>query len=413
MSGWGEDPQLLTTYPPEHDIVFSAIRRAMSPDVSTGPSCGPTSDSPAWDAVANLAVQQGVAPLVYSGLKSLPVEVPAGIAQVLRLSAVDAVVRTRPSLEMTLRRSLSALNAASVRPIVLKGAYLAHTVYPDPALRTLNDVDILVLKSDLGRASQALRSDGFLVNDTFEGLFPKVEHHLPPHYLVRSRVAVELHHLLLSEPHPFTIDTDAIRRRARPSLLAGVEALVPDPSDALHHACVHLAFAHRYEVAPLRGLTDIRALIQAHGRSIDWDFFVETVRDSRTAGAVYWPLLMSRGWLGAEVPQVVLDRLRPPPPLGHLLAPFATSTFIHQERGVTDRQNEALLGVLRDVSLRGGCPVWTQLAALWTAVFRPSSDVGHLPVAVSGHRFRYAAHLLNPRRFWRGVSTGLRLVVRG
>lgn len=55
-----------------------------------------------------------------------------------------------------LGRVLEAFNEAGIDVIVLKGAALAQTIYPDIALRPMGDVDLLVKKEGLEKAENLL-----------------------------------------------------------------------------------------------------------------------------------------------------------------------------------------------------------------------------------------------------------------
>lgn len=406
---------LLADCAKEFQIVGAAIRRGLGLELLADGwhDRGVSISSSEWEKVTSLAIKQGIGPLVYTGLKRLDLELGSEAVSSLRATTIRAMMASRTALEKTLGRALTVLHDAGLRPIVLKGAFLAYSVYPEPLLRTLGDVDLLLPQPELHTASDALLAGGFTSVADYAATFPKVEHHLPPYFLPDSSITVELHHELLSPPHPFRIDVTAIRDRSVPRMLVGRETRVPAPVDALHHTCFHLAFAHRYEVVPLRGLVDILALSHAHATSLDWDCFLSAVRSSRTAGAVFWPLLMSTTWLGAEVPRQVLSALAPAPAYRRLLEPFADPGFLFGDRAAPGAQNSAMLGLLRDVSLRGGCPLWVQALTLWRSVFRSPDDVGHVSPAVKESRVRYAAYLLNPKRLVRGMAAAGRVVVAG
>lgn len=58
---------------------------------------------------------------------------------------------------------LEALESARVPVVVLKGAYLARSVYEDPGLRIMSDVDLLTHERDFESASQQLKGLGYAV----------------------------------------------------------------------------------------------------------------------------------------------------------------------------------------------------------------------------------------------------------
>src|SRR5579863_5503926 len=93
----------------------------------------PELDSPdLWGTVVDLAIEHRVAPLLWEALSRAPkVNPPAGVkdalfTQLLRSSA------TRLLCESTLAHVVRILRSQGVEVIVLKGATVAHSVYPRP-----------------------------------------------------------------------------------------------------------------------------------------------------------------------------------------------------------------------------------------------------------------------------------------
>lgn len=396
----------------EQWLVTEAIRRALGPDCPGRPVAPRHGDSPDWDAVAALALEQSVAALAAAKLGSLGLATPGRILIALRRAAALDAASSTVGLVLTFQRVIGALDSVGLRPVVLKGAMLAYTAYRQPSQRTLGDVDLLLPKHELDRAHLALVRHGFVNDDAVAAADPKVNHHLQPYYSKGTGVAVELHHQLLSEPHPYALDVAGFRARAEVKPVAGIDVLIPSPADALHHVCIHLAYPHRYEKAPLRSLVDVLAITTSRQSEIDWDLFLTTVRSARTAGAVYWPLRLSQAWLGAPIPEFVMSRLAPPAPVRRLLEAFVEPGFILNGRAARGGSDIVLCSFLRDVSLCTGCSPSVQVEAVWRGLFPPPDGVGHLPASVTGQPWRYAAYLANPRRLSRGMLAFGRLMVR-
>jgi hypothetical protein len=93
-----------------------------------------------WAGVAAQAEAHGLAPLLYVYLRHRHAN----------------QVRTR-----VLHDVLAAYQAAGIPALVLKGAALFHLVYPEPGLRPMSDLDILVPESEAWRAQRTLAELGF------------------------------------------------------------------------------------------------------------------------------------------------------------------------------------------------------------------------------------------------------------
>lgn len=338
---------------PELRLLVEAIRSALGWEAP--PWAGEPVD---WAVLLRLAARHGLAPLAHAGLPVLDVPAPEAVLARLRAAYLGAAFRTEAWVEPTLRRALGALAKAGLEPIVLKGAALAYTVYPEPALRTLADIDLLLPSAELPRAGAALASAGFHVDTTQ----PEATHHLRPFYLEDGQVAVELHDRLLPEPHPYAIDLADLWARAELGEIAGVEARVLALPDALLYACVHLSYAHRYRWFPFRTLTDILVIAAAQDEA-DWDCFRDAVARSRTGGAVYWPLAFASSWLEAPVPERVLMALAPPEPVRRLVGAVAAPRYVLGNEPPPDAGRAALYRMVLDFSLHAARSPGEQLAA--------------------------------------------------
>ena len=156
----------------------------------------------------------------------------------VRKTANDARRRGMQSgllVRETLTRLTTALQNGGVPVIVLKGAHLANVVYPDPSLRSMLDVDLLVDQKDLARAATLLRASGCrqaAVSDD-DGPLPDFANHLP-RFFQALPPAVELHwKLAANDP----ADRNDHWKRAVPVRLAGVDTLGLCPEDLLLLVC--------------------------------------------------------------------------------------------------------------------------------------------------------------------------------
>ena len=102
---------------------------------------------------------QGLTTLV-AGLRAAEA-LPAPLAAFLFEELPFARARANRLLE-TLAATVRALRAAGVEVVALKGAVLASFHYPDPALRPMGDLDLLLTDPrDLARATEALGGAGW------------------------------------------------------------------------------------------------------------------------------------------------------------------------------------------------------------------------------------------------------------
>jgi hypothetical protein len=152
---------------------------------------------------------------------------------------------------LELRCVLAALEQASVSVIVLKGAALAH-VFGKP--RFFSDLDVLVPRSDLDRATAELESLGYVAGRVTRSSEFYERHHF--HRVLRSPagITLELHWALVRPSDYFSLEPEGVRSRAQCTAFDGGAMHVPCHSDQLLHAA---------QQALREGFSDARRVLDA------------------------------------------------------------------------------------------------------------------------------------------------------
>jgi hypothetical protein len=115
-------------------------------------------------------------------------------------------------------------------------------------------------------------------------------------------VAVEWFH------HSGVVDLQALWESVCPLTIDAIPARQLCPEDNLLHLCLHAGISHSYVY--LLNLIDIDHVIAAYG-DLDWDRFLQRVRDFQVRSAVYFGLRFTRDLFDTPIPDRVLDDLRP------------------------------------------------------------------------------------------------------
>ena len=275
-----------------------------------------------WAAVFALARVHHVDALLAFRLRWRGVE--GSLPDAARKAALDARRRGAGAAlqaQETLTRLTTALQNQSVSVIVLKGAHLAHVVYPHPSLRWMVDVDLLVPRADLTRAAALLRAHGFrqLAQSDDEGGSPAYPWHLP-RFVQGRPPSVELHWRLAANDLP---PQSELWQRAVPVRIAGVDTLGLCPEDLLLHLCVHGCYGHRFAIG-LRPICDVAEVVRHYGDRMAWAEVESRARRYRWHRGVYLMLRLAKEMLGAAVPDEVLRAL----PSGNLDHALRTARFL-------------------------------------------------------------------------------------
>jgi hypothetical protein len=263
-----------------------------------------------WEAAADLALRQGVAPLLChrlqadAGLRPLSASLLDGLIEQRRETALDNLRKYGE-----FRRVAQALGAAGIPLIALKGLHLAELVYRDISLRPMSDLDILVPRERVAEALQLLRGIGFGHD---------AELHAAVAGMLESKCNIGLAHgqrdiwlevhWALDEPGARSAGPlPEIWRSARPARLGDADTLVMTPEFLLLHVCAHLACNHAFAFS-LRALCDIAEIVRANPQ-LDWNAVVAHGSRHGWARGVTAALRLAREHLGVPVPPQALASL--------------------------------------------------------------------------------------------------------
>ena len=232
-----------------------------------------------WDHVIRTAEVQGIAPLLYYRLKHNPAGIPAASMRMLK----GLYLRHRLLWEVrtsVLGEIVAGCEERGIAVTLLKGAALAHLLYPEPGLRPSSDIDLLVPEAHIPAACDLLGSMGFHLPPVTS---PKayLQKHLPQATLSREgeTVRVDLHHHLLKQGRPNRID---VAGSSVPPLefslgAGGSAARTLNLEDTLRYLCLHFCDIGHEPLSPVSGNTrliwaaDITGFAGRYAGDVDWE----------------------------------------------------------------------------------------------------------------------------------------------
>jgi hypothetical protein len=193
-----------------------------------------------------------------------------------------------------LERVLAAFETAEVPVIVLKGSELARTIYPDPGLRVMNDIDIAVNPEHLGTSLKIGKQLGYVRwNMTYHALL--VLEAEPTTFL-------ELHWCF------FGSGKDAIH----PKTLFNSRSVANSVNEQAYilHLCAHLFYQHFGDNRRLIWGYDLYLLAQS--TQINWpDLHAEAIRlgwENAVYACLLWLKECFQFQLPLELPASITDR---------------------------------------------------------------------------------------------------------
>jgi hypothetical protein len=226
------------------------------------------------EALVTLAGHHLVTPalaLAMRGNASVPADVRGYPEATLYLNR-DRNARMLDALEL----ATAALADHGIEPLLLKGAAnLTDGLYPDPGMRIVGDLDLLIPAESASAASAILARAGF--DDIERGPVRRAprtaHHHLPMQRHRDTGIGIELHHAILALPYERMLDPVRTRQSARAVLFRGRALAIPTPTARVLHNIVHdqlVDGAYGRRSVSLRQLLELALLCRRYRDEIDW-----------------------------------------------------------------------------------------------------------------------------------------------
>ncbi len=276
-----------------------------------------------WPPLIARALQHGLGPMLWWRLKTRAFDVAAHPAFAPLVEAAHHTAMGAALLDRAMRPIEAALRAADIPTLWLKGAALAHTVYPAPDLRPMGDLDVLVPFAQREQALSVVRGlgyDFYTADDhVFGGGRDPLVARLLYHYHLRggpgNRVLLEVHYRLLSNDDGLLTlpQHDWFWSQRRTLTLAdGFQFDTLTPEAHLLYLCAHALLQHGGDSAYLLRFFDLHLLIErgVARDDLDWDGIVDRAVALGWTTVVARALYLAGGYFGTIYPDRVMALLR-------------------------------------------------------------------------------------------------------
>jgi hypothetical protein len=354
-----------------------------------------------WHDLVVRAIVFGLAPQLHNRLNTWDIKLPPRAAAKLAVT-YRAQQKRNASIYAQLAEALDACRQKGFRPIALKGVHLAACYYADPALRPMNDIDLLFAPAELPAVEALLADLGYGANHKSPQMGAGVIKHTStfrpvggskgatsnPYLSTTGDRTIEPHQSLEEAWFGLKVNiTPGIRERAETVTLAERECLALCPEDLLLHLCVHFCF-HLIQGAPaMVQLTDLLA-VSASGQ-VDWDLFGARVQRYRVAPYALAGLLLGNKLLSLPIPEATLANLAEwtPLPLRRRIRQMGLQTILRrtQQRPLTDRKFWSAVPrrIMRGFADRAEAAAWAQdwrsRMQVWRTLLQANrSDTGQM-----------------------------------
>lgn len=268
-----------------------------------------------WQSLLQQAELEGLTPLLNKHLSESESVYPAWVKRSLHLSCKHHCRQAEMRIQVLLEL-LALLRKNGIETLLLKGSALAYTLYPDPALRPMRDIDLLLRPEDAQRAHDLLKAGGFT---QAEAVIPPDHFHLPPLYRQagKTSICIEIHRGLYPNCPPYypKVDFNRLFKTGQRFRIGDGEAVTFADEEMLHYLYQHGFHAPlTYEPYKLINAADLIGFTERHCNSLDWEHIEKKFPLLYRA----LPMLHSIApWDSAKVPARFLkDRRLEPRPYG-------------------------------------------------------------------------------------------------
>jgi len=260
------------------------------------------------DALLNIAGAHGVLPFLLSRFPEWPALADERLAARLRGECLKNTLRNL-ALGAELLALLEEFDAAGIPALPFKGVVLAVGLYGNLQFRPAGDLDILIHRWDLERATAILKNRDYILLTQLQPDGTPVEQDAGEYQFGQkgpAGVIVELRWRLAPPDFRRDLGMDVLWPRRRMTKVLGVA--VPDlaPEDTLVLLCMH---GTKHEWLRLFWICDIGQLLKVHPH-LDWGMAEGLARRFGLFRALVLGVLLSHRMTGAPVPEQVLRRFK-------------------------------------------------------------------------------------------------------
>lgn len=337
-----------------------------------------------------LALDRGLGPLLFRATKNNPRSTASVLHPFLHSADITSRILVHEQLD-GLQEILDALGSSARHVTLLKGISICETHYPEPQLRLMGDIDLLVVDDQSRNALEVLLRDlGYRQQSHYPEEFYRTLHHSMPFFHPRRKIWIEVHNRLFPSSATVAQDKifslDQITGQTVPREFCGARCMQLTDEMQLVYTSSHWA----EEFNTSRGLMpmlDVIYLLTRNTREIDWDQILSWLPGTAASAHLFLMtsylqhhgLITIAGEIGKKLRVCATN-------LNHLnlsLLWRLIDTFLVGERSYGRVLTGANVGIIWKTLLSRGTPVRNLLSIPRNLALPPGNP----------HRFKLAFHL--------------------
>jgi|GEM_PF-2352945 len=210
----------------------------------------------------------------------------------LKASDITARILTAEQFQ-NVARVIELLLSRDVDIIVLKGTSFALKYYPEPHLRTMGDIDLLLSPDKISSAEEALVNDGFEKSRTLAGVNYDEHIHSAPLFHPDRKIWIELHRRILPAHFPASqenpLNLKQLEKHLEDAQVGPQVVRRFRPEFELFYLASSWCFDLTNGVNPglRRGLVDCALLLKSAAKRFDWDSILRWSKNTLAGASLY------------------------------------------------------------------------------------------------------------------------------
>ena len=265
---------------------------------------------------------------------SKSLEIPVETEEIIKIKYISNIAKNEKIKKLILKIARE-FNKAKVDLIFLKGAALLFTLYKDDSgVRSLADLDILTKKENISEAEDILRNIGCREDyeklSIRENIVLSRKHYAKRHFhyvYFIDDILIELHWDISNNTNPEILAS--LFHASKKVTVNDVALRILSPEHSIFILCINFSrdfneiFSRlRPEIKNIKTemfcrilyfLYEIKIMLRYYKDTISWDNLLSLAHSSKNEYVLYVFLLLAQKIVKADIPQVVMDKIRSHP----------------------------------------------------------------------------------------------------
>jgi hypothetical protein len=262
-----------------------------------------------WDYTLKLAIENGMAPLVYKKIPLLSngIMIPEKVKQSLQ-QVYYKTLSYGTVLYQNFNEVAETFSNAGIDVIPLKGIFLADYLYRDIGLRQLSDIDILVREENIPECVDIMKGLGYVQEEEKSKFFEENVDYIHCSHIVKGIAKFDLHRKIHKENESYTVKIQDFWESATEVVVNGAPVLALDIHHLIIHLCIHLEKHFGLEIVQYKCFCDIVNLLDKHADKIDWGKLEGLCTKYNCTFTIFKYLMLTKEFFNVYLPDEIVNK---------------------------------------------------------------------------------------------------------